>query len=175
MTARRVLPVVVAVLAAVVALFLALRPGPDRAAADSAAPVSAAPAPPARPAPSTSTSAAASPAPEGVAAAATAVTLSARPASSAAPAPFVQTFAAQPGVKPLPALASPTAPVSVPANVDGCDHGYGTRTQCVPWAFPPSVTDKCAWLTAQGFKSLTVHGTDRHKLDPDKNGIACDS
>ena len=73
---------------------------------------------------------------------------------------------------PVPKTVKP-----VEENFDGCDHGYGAVTQCVPWTFPAGVKtekQKCAWLTAQGFKTLQVHGTDRHKLDPDKNGVACD-
>ena len=57
-------------------------------------------------------------------------------AATAGPAPFVQTFAAQPGVRPQPALPSPTSTHSVPAGVDGCDHAYGTRSQCIPRASP---------------------------------------
>jgi hypothetical protein len=57
----------------------------------------------------------------------------------------------------------------MPAHVDG----YGTR--CVPWAFPPGVTGKCAWLAERGFAPLTVTGADRHRLDPDDTGMACDS
>jgi hypothetical protein len=95
------------------------------------------------------------------------------PASAAVAAPFVQTFADQPGVRPQPALPSPTAALSVKANVDGCDHDYGTVTQCVPWTFPPGTTDKCAWLAAHGFVELTVAGTDRLHLDPDGDKIAC--
>lgn len=114
-----------------------------------------------------------------------AVTPSARPAlpHSATPAtpitrpePFVQTFAAQPGRSPLPRLPSPTAPLQIPVNVDGCDRSYGTRSQCIPWHFPPGTTDACAWLRARGFLNhpLTSHGADRHHLDPDTNGLACD-
>ncbi|WP_328472947.1 hypothetical protein OHA21_11230 [Actinoplanes sp. NBC_00393] len=95
----------------------------------------------------------------------------------ATPAPFVHTFAGQPGVRPLPRKPSPTAPLAVPANVDGCDRSYGTRAQCVPWVFPPGVTDKCAWLAERGYLDppLAVAGQDRQKLDPDGNGIACDT
>jgi hypothetical protein len=108
---------------------------------------------------------------------------SARPApptATAAPAPvppaepFVQTFADQPGVRPLPKLPSPTATLHQPVNIDGCDHGYGERTQCVPWTFPPGTTDKCAWLEAHGFDAVPVVGKDRHHLDPDGDGVACD-
>ncbi|GID28195.1 hypothetical protein [Paractinoplanes brasiliensis] len=176
MTPRRlVLFTAVAVAAsAAVMIALLLRPAPA-----AVTPVKAAP-PLTRPVPTPAPSVEAALPPEGVVVAATTAIPSAAPASTAAtpaapaPAPFVQSFAAQPGVKPLPALPSPTAPLKVPANVDGCDRGYGTRTQCVPWTFPSSATDKCAWLAAQGFTHLTVHGTDRHQLDPDKNGTACD-
>jgi len=96
------------------------------------------------------------------------------PSFAAAAEPFVQTFANQPGVRPLPKLPSPTAVLHQPPNIDGCDHDYGERTQCVPWTFPPGVTDKCAWLTAHGFSAVRVVGKDRQHLDPDGDGIACD-
>jgi hypothetical protein len=100
-----------------------------------------------------------------------------RPHTATTPAPYVQTFAGQPGVRPLPRRPSPTAPLKVPANVDGCDRSYGTRAQCVPWVFPPGVTDKCAWLGERGYLDppLAVAGKDRQRLDPDGNGIACDT
>jgi hypothetical protein len=97
------------------------------------------------------------------------------PVRAAAAEPFVQTFADQPGVRPLPAVPSPTARLSQPANIDGCDHSYGERTQCVPWTFPPGTADKCAWLKAHGFGAVKVLGKDRHHLDPDGDGVACDS
>jgi hypothetical protein len=86
----------------------------------------------------------------------------------------VQNYAAQPGVKPLKALPSPTTTHFVRPNVDGCDHNYGEITQCVPWTFPPGTEDKCAWLTERGFHPLTVAAKDRQRLDPDGNKIACD-
>jgi hypothetical protein len=101
-------------------------------------------------------------------------TVTVAPAPVAAAEPFVQTFADQPGVRPLPKLPSPTATLHQPVNIDGCDHGYGERTQCVPWTFPPGTTDKCAWLAAHGFDAVPVVGKDRHHLDPDGDGIACD-
>ncbi|WP_436535807.1 hypothetical protein [Actinoplanes sp. HUAS TT8] len=70
-------------------------------------------------------------------------------------------------------MKSPTAPLKVPAFVDGCDHNYGTATQCVPLTFPAGVTDKCAWLAAHGFTDLIVAGKDRQRLDADADGIAC--
>lgn len=88
--------------------------------------------------------------------------------------PFVQSFAGQPGVRPQKPLPSPTSTHYVRPNVDGCDHNYGTITQCVPWTFPAGTKDKCAWLADHGFKKLAVAGKDRQKLDTDGNKIACD-
>jgi hypothetical protein len=99
----------------------------------------------------------------------------ARPSPHAPAAPFVQRFAAQPGVRPLAPRRSPTATVSVRANVDGCDHNYGEKTQCIPQQFPPDASDKCDWLTAHGFKSIRVVGTDRQNLDSDHDGVACNT
>jgi hypothetical protein len=94
-------------------------------------------------------------------------------ATAAAAEPFVQSFAQQPGVKPFKPLPSPTAKHSVPVDVDGCDHAYGKATQCIPWTFPAGTTDKCAWLAAHGYEDIAVVGTDRQKLDPDGNKVAC--
>ncbi|MEV4640610.1 hypothetical protein AB0J80_25030 [Actinoplanes sp. NPDC049548] len=90
-------------------------------------------------------------------------------------APFVQDFARQPGVKPLPRKPSPKAKLSMPAFADGCDHAYGDRNQCIPLVFPPGTTDKCAWLAEHGFKDVAVVGRDRQRLDPDGDRIACNS
>jgi hypothetical protein len=89
----------------------------------------------------------------------------------AAPEPFVQNFG--PTGTPMPPGPSPTGPVIVPVSVDGCDHGYGERNQCVPWSFPPGTADGCDWLRANGFGPLVVHGSDRLDLDRDDDGIAC--
>ena len=89
--------------------------------------------------------------------------------------PFVQTFADQPGVKPLPKLPSPKTTRSMAAFADGCDHGYGDRNQCIPLTFPDGTTSKCDWLADRGFTKIAVNGADRHELDPDNNGIACDN
>ncbi|BCJ41264.1 hypothetical protein GCM10010168_44380 [Actinoplanes ianthinogenes] len=94
-------------------------------------------------------------------------------APAASPAPFVQHFADGATASPLPAKKSPTAPVKVPAFADGCDHNYGTPTQCVPLTFPAGVTDACSWLAAHGFTDLKVAGRDVQNLDPDGDGTAC--
>jgi hypothetical protein len=96
-----------------------------------------------------------------------------RPNPHAAAAPFVQRFAGQPGIGPLPPRSSPTAKVRVPATIDGCDRNYGEKTQCVPLKFPPDVTDKCDWLTAHGFQHVRVVHTDSQRLDDDHDGVAC--
>jgi hypothetical protein len=88
-------------------------------------------------------------------------------------AAYVQPFAAGLSASPQGPLPKPTAPVTVSANIDGCDHSYGTISQCVPWEFPAGVTDKCAWLRAHGFGPLAVHGRDRQHLDTNGDGTAC--
>jgi hypothetical protein len=88
-------------------------------------------------------------------------------------AAYVQPFAGGLSASPQTPLPKPTAPVTVAANIDGCDHAYGTISQCVPWEFPAGMTDKCAWLRAHGFGPLAVHGRDRQQLDTDSDGIAC--
>lgn len=97
------------------------------------------------------------------------------PGTLTIPEPFVQNFAEQPTVSPLPRLPSPTVPLSMPPNVDGCDRSYGTRSQCVPWQFPPGTADACTWLRDRGFldSPLTARAPDRHHLDPDTDGFAC--
>ena len=77
-----------------------------------------------------------------------------------------------------PEAVAKVSPAIVPPNVDGCDHDYGTPGMCVPWNFPAGVASykqKCAWLKDNHYPQLSVHGTDRLQLDPDKNKIACDS
>jgi len=64
----------------------------------------------------------------------------------------------------------------VPPEAGGCDRDYGGATQCVPWTFPDGITeyaDKCLWLKLNAFADLKVNGTDRQKLDPDGDKIAC--
>jgi hypothetical protein len=97
-----------------------------------------------------------------------------RPGPHGTPAPFTQTFAAQPGVTRQKPRRSPTTPVRVAPTVDGCDHNYGARGQCIPVTYPEGTTSRCAWLHDHGFDAVKVVGADRQKLDPDKNGVACE-
>src|SRR5690242_12886221 len=83
------------------------------------------------------------------------------PGSKAKAKPYVQPFAEQPGVRPLTKRPSPPAPIRLAPSMDGCDHNYGSRVQCVPWTFPAGVTDKCAWLIQHGYTGLPVGGEDR--------------
>jgi hypothetical protein len=90
------------------------------------------------------------------------------------PPPYVQPFAAQPGAKPRKPQATSSAGVEIAEGTDGCDHAYGDRDICVPWEFPPGVTDKCAWLRERGFAPLKITGgRDRHSLDRNGDGTAC--
>ncbi|GAA2729896.1 hypothetical protein [Actinocorallia aurantiaca] len=76
---------------------------------------------------------------------------------------------------PRPAPSAP--PAAAPG--DGCDHAYGETGQCVPWTFPSSVKtveERCEWLRDLGFPSpLASRGDDRHGLDPDGDGLACET
>jgi hypothetical protein len=165
MSRARVTLVAVATLAALAPVGWAFAaPGrqPAAPAAAVAAPGPGRPAPPAsRPGSPPGAAARTTPAP------------AAGPRAAGRAAPLVQPFARQPGVRPLSRRPSPTAPVPVPVQVDGCDHAYGKPTQCVPWTFPPGITDKCAWLRVRGFGPVAVVGRDRQHLDPDGDGIAC--
>jgi hypothetical protein len=95
-------------------------------------------------------------------------------ANPASAGPHLQPYALALGGAVHPPLASPTTPVVQPITVDGCDHDYGTPSQCVPLTYPAGVADRCAWLLAHGFGPMKVVGTDSEHLDIDHNGIACD-
>ena len=92
---------------------------------------------------------------------------------AAAPAPHILPFAQDLlGAR----LALPAGPlhVAVAWNVDGCDHDYGSASQCVPWTIPAPAGQGCQWLAAHGFGPLKVNGRDRLGLDANQDGIACD-
>lgn len=101
-----------------------------------------------------------------------------RPATGAPPrtaAPHGPELARTPTTRPLAPAPSPTTRVRTDPHLDGCDRDYGTPIQCLPWTFPPGVTDRCAWLRERGLAPIRVVGVDRHGLDTDHNGQACDS
>ncbi|MET9643087.1 galactose oxidase early set domain-containing protein [Streptomyces syringium] len=83
--------------------------------------------------------------------------------------------APRPGAHPQHGRAEEKSGVTVPEGYDGCDHAYGDVGQCVPWTFPRTETGgRCDWLRERGFGPLRVHGRDRHRLDTDRSGVACD-
>lgn len=117
---------------------------------------------------------------------ATWVTLGPHPARPGTVRPFVQSFARKPQARPQRPLPKPKKPPELPASIDGCDHGYRMPQQpglCVPWRFPPGVRARCDWLRGHGYfdpapdgtvARLLVRGRDRHRLDPDRDGEACE-
>jgi hypothetical protein len=100
------------------------------------------------------------------------------PERSPSEKPTVKPYASKlsgPTIAPNPARAE--SPVPVPAHADGCDHRYGTINDCVPWNFPPEYQTyerKCAYLANHDYQGVAVRPPDRHKIDPNKNGVACD-
>ncbi len=85
--------------------------------------------------------------------------------SSAAPSP--RPTVADQRVTPAPAVQLPSQ------YVDGCDHHYGSPTQCVPVNFPPGTHDRCQWLRQHGLGSIPVYKRDQLKLDTNGDGVAC--
>jgi hypothetical protein len=81
-------------------------------------------------------------------------------------------------LEPDPEVTAPIKEDSLPPYANGCDYGYDAGGKCVPWTFPLEVEtplDRCEWLLDQGFPAgIKVKDQDRHQLDPDKNGTACD-
>lgn len=83
---------------------------------------------------------------------------------------------------PLPVPSSspplPSAPESTsssrPQWEDGCDLSYSTDGICVPWRFPRGVWRYCDWLREQGVTRIEVRDRDRHHLDLDHDGTACE-
>ncbi|KOX13722.1 hypothetical protein ADK67_43770 [Saccharothrix sp. NRRL B-16348] len=74
-----------------------------------------------------------------------------------------------------PASSSPVSTTSTkPSWGDNCDHSYVTDGPCVPWRFPRGVWRLCEWLHDQGITRIEVVGWDRHYLDKDRDGIACE-
>ena len=72
----------------------------------------------------------------------------------------------------------PSSPVgttsTTPSSAADCDPSYVTDGPCVPWRFPRGVRRYCDWLRDQGTTRIEVVGWDRHYLDRDRDGIACE-
>lgn len=92
------------------------------------------------------------------------------------PVPTTTTTATTTTVEPPP--PSPSVPESttssVPPWAENCDYSYVTDGVCVPWRFPRGVWRYCEWLHDQGVTRIEVVGWDRHRLDRDHDGIACE-
>jgi hypothetical protein len=70
-----------------------------------------------------------------------------------------------------------STPVAV--DISGCDRHYGSINVCVPTVFPHTVAAttkaRCAWLATNEYGRLKVNGKDDPlRLDPNRNGTACD-
>jgi hypothetical protein len=94
--------------------------------------------------------------------------------ASASPAPHILEFARDLHGERM-VLPDGPSPVPMTDDLDGCDHDYGTAAQCVPYSFPPGTTNACTWLAEHGFGPIAVKGRDRHNLDTDHDGIACNA
>jgi hypothetical protein len=77
--------------------------------------------------------------------------------------------------EPPPSSSPPDTTTSTrPSWGDNCDHSYVTDGPCVPWRFPRGVSEPCLWLHERGTTRIEVVGWDRHHLDRDRDGIACE-
>ncbi|MEU7526778.1 hypothetical protein AB0A74_13680 [Saccharothrix sp. NPDC042600] len=65
-------------------------------------------------------------------------------------------------------------PGKQPPHRNNCDRSYLTDGPCVPWFFPLDPRAACEWLRAQGLTKIEVKGRDRHHLDLDLDGVACE-
>ncbi|MER5264394.1 excalibur calcium-binding domain-containing protein [Actinosynnema sp. NPDC002837] len=94
------------------------------------------------------------------------------------PAPPITTVSTVPVTttsEPPPSSSTPSSTTSTrPSWGDNCDHSYVTDGPCVPWRFPRGVSRPCEWLYEQGITRIEVIGWDRHYLDRDRDGIACE-
>lgn len=89
---------------------------------------------------------------------------------------------APPPVAPVVTTTEPPQSVSAPASTtssrppkdENCDPDYLTNGVCVPRRLPPGVWRMCEWLHEQGVTHVEVLGWDRHLLDLDHDGIACE-
>ncbi|MCE6995796.1 excalibur calcium-binding domain-containing protein [Saccharothrix sp. S26] len=75
---------------------------------------------------------------------------------------------------PAPPSAPESSTSTTPSWGENCDHSYVTEGPCVPWRFPRGVRRFCEWLREQGTTRIEVVGWDRHYLDRDRDGIACE-
>ncbi|WP_367134459.1 excalibur calcium-binding domain-containing protein [Saccharothrix sp. HUAS TT1] len=75
---------------------------------------------------------------------------------------------------PPPSSTAESTTSSPPPRDENCDPSYATSGPCVPRRFPRGVWRLCDWLHDQGTTRIEVVGRDRHHLDRDRDGIACE-
>jgi hypothetical protein len=92
----------------------------------------------------------------------------------APPVTTVTTVAVTTSEQPPPAGTTVSTTSTRPTWGDNCDYSYVTDGACVPWRFPRGVSRPCEWLYEQGIRRIEVVGWDRHFLDRDRDGIACE-
>ncbi|NUT93110.1 MAG: hypothetical protein HOY78_13900 [Saccharothrix sp.] len=85
--------------------------------------------------------------------------------------PVTVTTTPEPGTTTTP---PPTTTSKKKPNRNNCDDGYLTDGVCVPWFFPLDPREACEWLREQGLTRIEVQGRDRHHLDLDLDGVACE-
>lgn len=118
--------------------------------------------------PSTETDSAAGEA--GTAGAPTASTVPDRIGAAVNGAGSPNTHEPHPNLRPSPNNKLPAPP----PGMNGCDPGYGSRGQCMPWHIPPQEQDRCGWLKRdKSLSALKVNGNDRLAIDRNNDGVAC--
>ncbi|ONI82419.1 hypothetical protein ALI22I_40720 [Saccharothrix sp. ALI-22-I] len=90
------------------------------------------------------------------------------------PAPPPATTTTTTELPPSSSVPESTTSSSQPPWEENCDPAYVTDGVCVPWRFPSHVWRLCDWLHDQGLTHIQVEGWDRHHLDRDQDGIACE-
>ncbi|MEU4740543.1 excalibur calcium-binding domain-containing protein [Actinosynnema sp. NPDC023658] len=85
----------------------------------------------------------------------------------------VVTTTSEPPPAPVTTSSVPAGPTST-RPLWKCDPSYLTEDLCVPWRFPRDVRRLCDWLREQGVGRIEVVGWDRHHLDLDHDGVACE-
>lgn len=93
------------------------------------------------------------------------------------PAPPITTTTVVTTTSEPPPPSSSTVVTTTPTRPTpghNCDPAYVTEGPCVPRRFPRGVWKLCDWLRDQGTTRIEVVGRDRHHLDVDRDGLACE-
>ncbi len=92
------------------------------------------------------------------------------PANSPVPAGTTVTGGPRPAPHIQPHGSGPSAVAHVGVTADGCNHNYGTGSQCIPIAAPGGGPESCAALRSQGwFRTPLVVRVDSSGLLRKKN------